>query len=113
MNTPSSNSSMDGSKMKLVHFHNEFPNDDLRDLYRRLQVHSKDKKHLILAAFLDNATSAIKEEVQKLPRALKDLIPPFESVLNFADYASLRQGPLSGSVEGLLLCVLEIATFVG
>ncbi|KAI4146620.1 MAG: hypothetical protein L6R39_003393 [Caloplaca ligustica] len=113
MNTPSSNSSMDGSKMKLVHFSNEFPNDDLKDLYRRLHAHSKDKKHLILAAFLDNATSAIKEEVQKLPRSLKDLIPPFETILNFVEHPSLRQGPLGGSVEGILLCVLEIATFVG
>lgn len=99
--------------MKLVYFSNEFPNDDLRELYRRIQVHSKDKRHLILAAFLDETTSAIKEEVQKLPRSLKDLVPAFESILNFADYASLRQGPLGGSVEGLLLCVLEIATFVG
>ncbi|KAL8872794.1 MAG: hypothetical protein Q9174_001638 [Haloplaca sp. 1 TL-2023] len=113
MNTPSSNSSMDGSKMKLVHFSNEFPNDDLKDLYRRLHVHSKDKKHLILAAFLDEATLAIKDEVQKLPRSLKDLIPPFETILNFVEHAHLRQGPLGGSVEGSLLCVLEIATFVG
>ncbi|KAL8989971.1 MAG: hypothetical protein Q9177_001265 [Variospora cf. flavescens] len=113
MNTPSSNSSLDGSKMKLVHFSNEFPNDDLKDLYRRLLTHSKDKKHLILAAFLDEATSAIKQEVQKLPRSAKDLIPPFETILNFVDHPSLRQGPLGGSVEGILLCVLEIATFVG
>ncbi|KAL8906239.1 MAG: hypothetical protein Q9207_002161 [Kuettlingeria erythrocarpa] len=113
MNTPSSNSSMDGSKMKLVHFSNEFPNDDLKDLYRRLHTHSKDKKHLILAAFLDEATSAVKEEVQRLPRSLKDLIPTFETILNFVDHPKLRQGPLGGSVEGILLCVLEIATFVG
>ncbi|KAL8708708.1 MAG: hypothetical protein Q9220_006433 [cf. Caloplaca sp. 1 TL-2023] len=113
MDTPSSNSSRDGSKMKLVHFSNEFPNDDLRELYRRIQVHSKGKDHLLLATFLDEATSAIRDEVQGLSRSLKDLIPPFESILNFADYASLRQGPLGGSVEGLLLCVLEIATFIG
>ncbi|KAI4215145.1 MAG: hypothetical protein LQ351_002460 [Letrouitia transgressa] len=113
MNTPSTNSSIDGSKMKFVHFHNEFPNDDLKDLYRRLLNHSKDKKHLILAAFLDEATSTIREEVRKLPRALKDLVPPFESILNFVDHADLRKGPLGGSVEGLLLCVLEIATFIG
>lgn len=99
--------------MKLVHFSNELPNDDLKELYRRLHTHSKDKKHLILAALLDEATSAIKEEVQKLPRSLKDLIPPFETILTFVDHPSLRQGPLGGSVEGLLLCVLEIATFVG
>lgn len=99
--------------MKLVHFSNEFPNDDLKDLYRRLHTHSKDKKHLILAAFLEEATSAIKEEVQKLPRSLKDLVPPFETILDFVDHQNLRQGPLGGSVEGLLLCVLEIATFVG
>ena len=113
MNTPSTNSSIDGSKMKFVHFHNEFPNDDLKDLYRRLLNHSKDKKHLILAGFLDEATSVIREEVRKLPRALKDLVPPFESILNFVDHESLRKGPLGGSVEGLLLCVLEIATFIG
>jgi hypothetical protein len=44
---------------------------------------------------------------------LRTLIPPFETILNFADYHELRKGPLSGSIEGLLLCVLELAILIG
>ncbi|MCJ1307459.1 hypothetical protein MMC25_001105 [Agyrium rufum] len=103
----------DGIKMKLVHFSNEFPHHDLQDLYRKLHSHSKGKQHHILADFIDEATCALKEEIAKLPSALKALIPPFETIMTFADYADLRKGPLGGSVEGVLLCLLEIGTVIG
>ena len=113
MYTPASDSSRNENKMKLVHFSNEFPHNDLREIFRKLHVHSKDKRHPILATFLDEATSAAREEVRQLPYALKALVPPFESILNLADHAELRKGPLGGSIEGLLLCVVEIAAFIG
>lgn len=99
--------------MKLAYFSNEFPHDDLQELSRRLHVHSKDKRHAILARFIDEATLAIREEVRRLPTALKGLIPPFETVLNFADHSELRKGPLSGSIDGVLLCVVELGIFIG
>lgn len=99
--------------MKLIYFGNEFPHDDLRDLLRRLHSHSKDRQHVILARFLDDATLAIRDEVRQLPAHLRALVPTFESILNFADHPDLRKGPLAGSVEGLLLCVVQLATFIG
>ena len=99
--------------MKVVYFSNEFPHDDLQDLFRRLYTHSKDRGHPVLARFIDEATLTIRDEVRRLPAALQGLIPPFETVLDFADHPELRRGPLSGSVEGILLCVVELATLIG
>lgn len=110
--TPDSDTQSETSKMKVVYFSNEFPHDDLQDVLRRLYNHSKTKQHPILAQFIDDATSAIRDEVRQLPAALKELIPPFETVLNLADHADLRKGQLGGSVDGVLLCVLEIGTLI-
>jgi Starter unit:ACP transacylase in aflatoxin biosynthesis len=99
--------------MKLAYFSNEFPHDDLQELLRRLHVHSKDRRHTILARFIDEATLAIREEIRQLPTALKALIPPYETILNFADHSELRKGPLCGSIDGVLLCAVELGTFIG
>ena len=111
--TPPSVSSGESRKMKLLYFSNEFPHDDLQDLLRRLHNHSKDRKHAVLARFIDDATLAVRDEVRRLPTALKALIPPFETILSLADHSELRKGPLSGSIDGVLLCVVELATFIG
>jgi hypothetical protein len=111
--TPPSDSQDESHKMKLAYFSNEFPHDDLQDLLRRLYNHSKDRRHHILARFIDHATLAIREEVRRLPVALKALIPPFETIFNFADHTELRKGPLSGSIDGVLLCAVELGTFIG
>ena len=104
---------MKSRKMKLVYFSNEFPNDDLQDILRRLHNHSKDRRHAVLAEFLSEATAAIRDEVRQLPKQLRDQIPYFDSILNFGDHPELRKGPLSGSVDGILLCVVELASFIG
>lgn len=103
----------DSIRMKLVYFSNEFPHDDLQHVFRRLHQHSKDRRHPILARFLDEATLALRDEVRQLNTVLKASIPPFESILNFADFAELRKGPLCGSVDGILLCVVELGTLIG
>lgn len=100
-------------RMRVAYFSNEFPGDDLRDLLRRLLVHSKDKRHPILAKFIHEATEALKEEVRLLPNSLRALISPFETVFNLADQDELRTGPLGGAVDGMLLCVLQLATLIG
>ncbi|KUI69031.1 Conidial yellow pigment biosynthesis polyketide synthase [Cytospora mali] len=115
--TPSSPSTtasdMSVGKMKVVHFSNEFPYDDQQTLFREFLRHSKERSHPLLAQFLDEATRAVREEIRLLPSALKALIPPFESVLNFVDFSELRKGPLSGSIDGVLLCIVELGTFIG
>lgn len=99
--------------MKVVYFSNEFPRDDLSGLFRRLHQHSKDRKHPILARFFEEATRAIREEVRLLPTPLRSLIPAYETILDFADFSDLRKGPLCGSIDGILLCALELGTLIG
>lgn len=94
---------------KLAFFSNEFPNDDLKDLFRRLQRNSKDKRFRFLALFLDEVNVVVREELLKLPQALQDLLPPFQTVLSLVDF---HQGPLGGALENTLLCVLEIGMFI-
>lgn len=99
--------------MNIVHFSNEFPDDDQQTLFREFLGHSKDRNHPVLGNFLDESTRAIREEIRFLPAALKSLIPPFESILNFVDFSELRKGSLSGSIDGIILCIVEIGTFIG
>jgi Starter unit:ACP transacylase in aflatoxin biosynthesis len=112
--TPSTTGSLvEPDKMKLGYFSNEFPHDDLKDLFRRLYSHSKDRRHAGLARFIHEATLAVRDEVRLLPATLNTLVPPFETIFDLADHAELRSGPLGGSVEGMLLCALQLATFIG
>lgn len=105
---------IDSDSMKLIYFSNEFPHDDLHKLLRMLRQHSKDRQHSILARFFDEATFAIRDEVRQLPATLQAYIPPFESILDFVDFTDLRrQGSLSESINGMLLCTVEIGTFIG
>jgi hypothetical protein len=99
--------------MRVAYFSNEFPGDDLRDLFRHLHVHSRNKRHPILARFIHEATEALREEVRLLPNALRMLVPPFNTIFGLADHDGLRTGPLGGAIDGVLLCVLQLATLVG
>lgn len=116
MATPSSQSSYlttGDTVMNVLYFSNELPSDDLRELSRCLHVHSKDMRHLHLAAFLDQALVAFKAESEKISPSLKTLLPPLESLLNLANFPDLRKGPLAGAIEGVLLLVIELSTFIG
>lgn len=99
--------------MKIVYFGNELPHDDLRDLFRRLLNLSKDRQHRLLAAFIHEATVAVKDEVRQLPSAIRSQFPPLETIFDLANYDELRTGPLGGAVEAVLLCAVQLATFIG
>lgn len=101
------------SKMELVYFSNDFPKDDLHDVLRSLHNHSKDKHFPILAQFILEATWAIKDEVRQLPTELKQLIPPFNTLLAWAENTKLREGLICGAVDGVLLVVVQLATYIG
>lgn len=94
---------------RVIFFSNEFPNDDLKELFRRLQRNSKDRRFRFLALFLDEVNCVIRQELSKLPRPLRDHLPSFYTVLDLADF---RHGPLGGAMESALLCVLEIGMFL-
>ncbi|KAI1324432.1 putative polyketide synthase [Xylariaceae sp. FL0255] len=100
--------------MKLVYFSNEFPHDNLSTLLRLLLQHSKDRRHTTLARFFEEATLAIQDEIRQLPHTLRSTIPPFESILDFAEFGDLRQrSPLCESINGALLCIVEIGAYIG
>ncbi|KXT14292.1 hypothetical protein AC579_8422 [Pseudocercospora musae] len=113
--TPSdtSDASDRSSNMLFVYFSNEFPKDDLQDIYRGLHKHSKDRNFPLLARFLNEATSAVKDEVSRLPTELKRLIPPFQTLLSWVENKELREGLLCGAIDGVLLIVAQVASYIG
>lgn len=104
---------MDGTATtKLVFFGNEFPNDDLKGLFRGLLLHSKDRRFRQLAAFLEESTRVLQNEVAHLPEPLKKLVPHFDTLLPLVE-VDFRQGPLGAAMESALLTVLELGMFIG
>ncbi|KAJ9605946.1 Non-reducing polyketide synthase PKS8-1 [Cladophialophora chaetospira] len=99
--------------MKLLYFSNEFPKEDLQHIFRRLHSHSKNERHTILAQFVHDATVAVKDEIRNLPAELRRLIPTFDSILSWAADTDLREGLICGAVDGALLVVAQIATYIG
>ncbi|KAL5343924.1 hypothetical protein BJX70DRAFT_405163 [Aspergillus crustosus] len=97
----------------LIFFGNEFPNDDLKGLFRSLLRLSKDRRFRQLAAFLEESTSVLKKEVAALPKPLRDLVPHFHSLLPLTELGDFRQGPLGAAMESALLTVLELGMFIG
>ncbi|PHH81486.1 hypothetical protein CDD82_676 [Ophiocordyceps australis] len=108
----SSNSSDDASGMKLVYFGNEFPSHDWHDVLRRLHNLSKDRRHHELALFISEATRAIKDEVEQLPTELRQLIPPFRTIVSWADDEELRESYLGSVIDGVLLVLVQLATYI-
>lgn len=100
------------SKMRVIYLSNEFPKDDLQGLCRDLIQRSKERQHPVLTRFLSEATIALREEVARLPAVLRNTIPPFENVLDFVHSEELRKGRLCGSVDGILLCAVEIGALI-
>ena len=115
MDTPSSASTdmVNDYKTKVIFFSNEFPSDDLRDLFRRLQRHSKDKRFQYLNTFLEECTDVVKEEARRLPQHVQSLIPNFATVLTLVEHGDFRQGPLGAAMESVILCVLELGMLIG
>jgi hypothetical protein len=101
------------TKLEVIYFGNELPKEDLQDVFRKLHLHSKDARHHLLARFIDLSTDAIKEEVRGLSSEIKKHIPPFETILAWAEYDDLREGIISGAVEGALLIMAQVASYIG
>jgi hypothetical protein len=104
---------VDHTERKLAYFSNEFPKEDLQILFRRLHKHSKTNNHAVLAQFLSEATRAVKEEIRELPAGLRQLIPPFTSILSWVEHPELREGLLCGAIDGVLLIIVQLATYIG
>ncbi|KAF7597159.1 hypothetical protein BBP40_009498 [Aspergillus hancockii] len=103
---------METPRPRLLFFGNEFPSDDLKDLFRRLHQHSKNRRFRLLSVFLDESTAILKEEVAKLPRQLQELLPHYDTVCTLAD-VDFRHGALGAAMESALLTILELSMFIG
>lgn len=100
-------------KVRVLHFGNEFPPDDLHQLFRRLRLRSKHEDCLLLRQFLSRCAVVIRDEVRHLPAQLRSLFPPIGNVLDLISIPNWRRGPLSGAMEGVLLSLLEMGLFIG
>ena len=97
----------------VVFFGNNFPNDDLKDLFRRLTRHSKDVRFRTLAAFLETATNTLKDEIVKLPPHARDEAPHFDNFLGLVEHGDFRGGALSAAMESATLTTLQLAMVIG
>ncbi|KAJ4856976.1 starter unit:ACP transacylase in aflatoxin biosynthesis domain-containing protein [Trichoderma breve] len=99
---------------KFILFSHEFPSGDVKDLLRRLHRYAKLPRYSQLARFLHECASILKQEVQKLPRPLRDQVPSFHDVVTLASHwEKLKASSLCGTWEGAFLCIYEIAMLIG
>jgi hypothetical protein len=82
---------------------------DLPAAFRRIN-HRKDKNAL-LGSFLDKVKAALREEVGRQPRSIRDDVPAFTSVFDLAErfHANGVQNP---AITAALLCSAQLATFI-
>lgn len=97
----------------LFYLSNEFPPDELHDVFRRLRSRSKTQRHPVLRSFLSQATLVLREEISQLPGGLRSQLPPLGNAVDLLEARNLHSGPLAGALEGALLCLLHIASVVG
>ena len=59
---PSAQATATQREASVVYFGNEFPNDDLKDVFRRFLQRSRDRRFRVLAAFFEEATLVLKND---------------------------------------------------
>lgn len=99
---------------RFILFSHEFPSGDVKDLIRRLHRYAKLPRYSQLARFLQESAYVLRKEVQKLPRPLRDQVPPFSDIITLASHwEKLKESALCGTWEGAFLCIYEIAVLIG
>lgn len=102
---------------KVLYFSGEIPQcdpeGDQRALFRKLKLLRKERDHTTLASLLECVTLGLKDEIRRLSRPQRDLIPSFESVLDLTDQVvKLRKTRLGGAIERVLVLVVQLGSFV-
>ncbi|KAJ5737573.1 polyketide synthase [Penicillium malachiteum] len=118
MDTPSSISTSTDIERDLRHrlifFGNDFPSDNLADLFRRLHRWSKDAKFRVLALFLDESIAVLNTEISQLSQNTPDKISCLQNVVGLVSaYEAVRTTPIGGALESSLLCILQIGALIG
>lgn len=78
--------------------------NDLRSAFRRIN-HRKDKNPL-LGSFLEKVKAALREEVGKQPRSIREDIPAFTTVFDLAERYHGLEKPNPALAAALLVCTL-------
>ncbi|KAJ5716446.1 polyketide synthase [Penicillium malachiteum] len=118
MDTPSSISTSTDIERDLQHrlvfFGNDFPSDNLADLFRRLHRWSKDAKFRALALFLDESIAVLSTEISQLSQDIPGEVSCLQNVVGLVNaYEAVRTTPIGGALESSLLCVLQIGALIG
>lgn len=95
-----------------VFFANDFPADDVGDLFRSLQRHSKDLRCTQLSLLLSLCDRAIRDEVALLPKTWQKHMPTVDDVLALVNDTAFRKGPLGGAMEGVFLCIFQLSAII-
>jgi hypothetical protein len=86
--------------------------DQLTDLpaaFRR--INSRKDENPLLGSFLEKVKAALREEVGRQPRTIREDIPAFTSVFDLMErYHTL--GSANPALTAALLCVAQLATFI-
>ncbi|RAK87875.1 ketoacyl-synt-domain-containing protein [Aspergillus costaricaensis CBS 115574] len=98
---------------KLVYFGNEFPNDDVNELFRRLQQHSKDRRFRLLSAYLEDSILVLQDEIAKLPHSVNSRVPHFDNIVTLSENGYLRELGLGAAMESAFLLILQLGSFIG
>ncbi|KAJ5089210.1 polyketide synthase [Penicillium argentinense] len=116
MDTPSSISSdvMGHLDTRLAFFGNDFPSDNLTELFRRLHRWSKDKKFCTLASFLEECVATIKNEILGLSQPVPREVSALQTILGLVEgWEAIRTTPIGGALESALLCMLQVGVLIG
>lgn len=104
----------DEPPVAFILFSHEFPSGDVPGLLRRLHRFAKLPRHYLLARYLRECTSVLRQEVQKLPRQQREAIPPFKDFAALASqWEQLRNRSTGGAWEGAFVCIYEMAMLIG
>jgi asperthecin polyketide synthase len=116
MDTPSSFStdSMGRLKSRLAYFGNDFPSDNLADLFRRLHRWSKDKKFSFLALFIEGSVAVVKEELGKLSQPIPDGLTSIQNIVGLVEaFEPIRTAATGEAIASSLLCILQLGMLIG
>ncbi|OCK74392.1 polyketide synthase PksA [Lepidopterella palustris CBS 459.81] len=86
--------------------------DQTADQYPLLRKASLRRDNALLSTFLERVSVALRDEVQKLPRAQREIIPDFLRVSDLVE-AYYAKGVKSPQLESAMVTLAQLAHFIG
>lgn len=86
--------------------------DQTADQKQLLQKLVQRQDHAVVTTFMERAAAAIREEVRKLPRSRREIMPDFLTVNNLVD-AYYNKGIKIPELESTLVTVAQLAHYIG